>query len=357
MLAFDIAHTEIRNRKGLPTMKLTIDVEVCSFAKPRGSTGSIRYFRDPVTVEVKEVSDNDAPVAMRWTSRFDGPLETRWYDGSHWFAFDGVPHSVDERTFSASDIARMTMDPRDRRMAYVYSGYFRKGDTSFPYIDRQKFVQFDDNGRQRVHETVREWASDALVVGDTFYTRCPEPRYRACSHGPEVIIERAIAGGEARRFDRVSTLFSSGLVFRADRFEQATTASRDAWPSESGDGERIEVLIDDSLTVEDDRDALLDICMDTLRESAKQEVMRLPPPVIGALSPIATCFWQKQREEVDGEEVYHALVGFVDAVVATNYDLRSLSPAADYAIRTVLSRWDDRPITLSATPDFRNAPK
>ena len=125
MLAFDIARTEIRNRKGLPTMKLTIDVEVCSFAKPRGSTGSIRYFRDPVNVEVKEVSDNEAPVAMRWTSRFDGPLETRWYDGSHWFAFDGVPHSVDERTFSASDIARMTMDPRDRRMAYVYSGYFR----------------------------------------------------------------------------------------------------------------------------------------------------------------------------------------------------------------------------------------
>lgn len=337
-------------------MKLTIDAQG-SFAKPRGSTGSIRYFRDPVTVEIQEASEADAPVAMRWNSRREGPLETRWYDGSHWLAFDRPRCGVEEVRFSASDIVRMTMDPRDRMMAQLYSGYFRNGDQSYPYIDRQKFVEFDDAGRQRTHDAVREWAADSLVVGNTFYTRCPEPRYCADSRGPEVIVERLMVGGEARRFDVASNRFRSGFIYRADRFEQALAASRDAWPSWSGDGESIEVLIDDSVTVEDDRDALLDICMDTLRETSNQPVTKLPPPVIAALSPLAACFWQKEREEVGGEEAYHALAGFVDAAAATNYDLGTLAPAAEHVIHTVLNRWIDRPITLSVTPNRRNAPR
>lgn len=338
-------------------MKLTIDAQVCSFAKPRGSTGSLRYFRDPVTVEIQEVGEADAPVAMRWNSSFEGPLETRWYDGSHWFAFDRPRYSVHEARFSASDIVHMTMDPRDHMMAYVYSGYFRNGDQSYPYLDRNKFVEFDDAGRQRTHDDVREWASDALVVGNTFYTRCPEPRYCAGSGGPEVIVERAIAGGAARRFDVTPSKFRSGFIYRADRFEQAIAASRYAWPSGKGHGERIDVLIDDSVTVEDDREALLDICMDTLRDTSDQDVRTLPPPMIAALSPLAACFWQKKQEEVDAEEAYHALAGFLDAAAATRYDLKSLAPVAEYAIGTVLNRWDDRPITLSATPDLGNAQK
>lgn len=333
-------------------MRMTIEAQVCTFAKPRSSSGSIRSFRDPVTVEIPEASASDAPVAMSWVSKQHGPLETRWIDGSHWFVFDRHFQGNRQARFTASDVARLVASVEDRSMNDLFSGYFSKADASAPYIDRGKFVEFGDLDRENTHQQVRAWASDALVIDGILFTRCPEPRYRASIGGLEVIVERSVNGKASRRFDQMFNPFRATEIFRADRHEEAWLATT-AVGGNLIQAERIEVSVSESVMAEDDLEALVNTCMDTLNALGREPLTSLPPSVIGALAPLAACFWEKDRAEIDGDDAYNALSGFADAVASSGYKLARVNISAERAIQTALSRWDDRPITLAPVSEHK----
>ncbi|MCV9964531.1 hypothetical protein OIU34_21815 [Pararhizobium sp. BT-229] len=228
----------------------------------------------------------------------------------------------------------------------LFSGYFAKADASAPYIDRGKFVEFGDVDRENTHHQVRTWASDALVIDGILFTRCPEPKYRASIGGLEVIVERSVNGKASRRFDRMFNPFHATEIFRADRYD-------DAWSATTAAGgnlieeERIEVLVGESVRVEDDWEALVSTCMDTLNALGREPITNLPPSVIGSLAPLSACFWEKDRAEVEGDDAYNALAGFARAVASSGYKLAQVNVSAERTIQTALNRWDDRPITLS----------
>lgn len=333
-------------------MKMTIDAEVCTFAKPRSSSGSIRYFRDPVTVEIPEVSASDAPVAMSWVSKQHGPLETRWIDGSHWFVFDRHFQGNRQARFTASDVARLVASVEDRSMNDLFSGYFSKADANAPYIDRGKFVEFGDHDRENTHAQVRTWASDTLVVDGILFTRCPEPRYRASIGGLEVIVERSVNGKASRRFDRMFNPFHATEIFRADRYEEAWSATTAVGGNLIAE-ERIEVFMNESIMVNDDWEALVDTCMDSLNAFGREPLTSLPPSVIGALAPLSACFWEKDRADIDGDDAYNALSGFAHAVSSSGYKLARVNVAAERTIQSALNRWDDRPIELAPVSEHK----
>jgi hypothetical protein len=233
-------------------------------------------------------------------------------------------------------------------MNYLFSGYFNKGDEYAPYIDRGKFVEFGDADRERIHEKVRGWAADVIVVDGTLHILCPEPKYHASLNGPEVEVNRPVPGWENRPLNYRPRSFEATAVYRADRYEDALAAMNTGL----GDGgERIDVLVGESVRFADDREALVNTCLDTLNALGTQPITELPPSVIGSLAPLSACFWEKDWAEIDEDDAYDALAGFAQAVASSGYKLNRLDAAAERSIQSALDRWDDRPIALSVASE------
>jgi hypothetical protein len=326
-------------------MRITIEAAVSAFAKPRGSVGSWRNFREPVTVEIREVSSDEAPVAMQWDGGIDGPRETRWFDGSHWHVLD---HDTDvaHRGVPAAEVLKIFEDHRNMRFHRLFRGYFEKASYNCVELDRSKFVEFDDSGLRRAHDEVRAWADDCLIVDGMLYTRCPEPMYHV-GFGIEVVVERRQEKLENRQFDVHGKPFRAATIFRADRYEDAVQSLRSLWPKMPVENEPpITILLDESARAEVDRESLIDTGIDVLTAFGRVPILDVPPAVLGTLPMLASCFWKKQRIDVDPDAVHTSLVYLSEAVKDTGFDMSRMEGNPAWAIDAVVARWDNRPLDL-----------
>ncbi|MCS4088856.1 hypothetical protein [Rhizobium sp. BK176] len=317
-----------------------------AFAKPRGSAGSFRNFRERVAVEIREASPEEAPVAMQWDGGRAGPMETRWHDGSHWAILDRET-DVTRRGVTAAEIFRIFDSPMDRNFYSLIRGYFEKSDYSSVDLDRSKFVDFDDRSLLQAHENVRAWADDCLIVDGMLYTRCPEPMYHVGVGGITVVIERPKETREGRRFETIANPFRTATLFRADRYEEAAATFAAAWPNQPLAPEPpITVLVEESLVVDADRDCLVNTCIDALTMFNRESMMTIPPAVLATLAPIAACLWNTAKVDVDADAAHAALTGLSEAVRATGYDLSHMDGNPSWAIDIAIDRWDNRPVAL-----------
>jgi hypothetical protein len=327
-------------------MRITVEARVDAFAKPRGSAGSWRNFRERVAAEIREASQDEAPVAMQWDGGRAGPMETRWLDGSHWAVLDRDTDAT-RRGVTAAEIFRIFDSPMDRKFGSLIRGYFEKSDYSSVDLDRSKFVDFDDRSRLQAHEDVRAWANDCLIVDGMLYTRCPEPMYHVGVGGITVVIERPKETRDGRRFDVIANPFRAACLFRSDRYEEATAAYLSAWPNQSLPSEPpITTLVDESLAVDADRNCLVNTCIDVLNMCGREPIMNVPPAVLATLAPLAACFWNTKKDDVDVEATLAALVGFAEAVRQSGYDLSRKDGNPSWAVDIAIDRWDNRPVAL-----------
>lgn len=333
-------------------MKLPIELQITGFARGRSGPGSIRSFRDAITLDVLEIHAHEAPIALQWEDDFGDRFETRWYDGSHWIAFDRMSDPVDQARFSAADIKDMAARPGDRRLDDLFSGYFKKGHLDIPALDRSKFVEFDDATREEAHASARQWATNCIVVGETFYTRCPEPMYSADQFGGlHIVIERHAASRNfvPRLFDAGYDLFRAAQLFRADRYDDAFAMMQARRRNSNIRATpEITILIPESIKYDDDAAGVVHVCLDTFRQGGrKKSLYKMPPSVIRSFAQLSECFWGKSEDQFDANECHDALSGFLTAANASGFNLQDLGTDCGWAMSTVLQRWEDRAIDPS----------
>jgi hypothetical protein len=327
-------------------MRIAVEARITAFAKPRGSSGSYRSFRDPVEVEIREVQPEEAPIAMQWDGGHDGPMETRWLDGAHWFVFDRDTAGA-RRSLQANEILSMLADPMDRRFGRLIAGHFDKSDYTCVDLDRSKFVEFDDKPWQTVRDNIQSWAEDCIIIDGMLYTRCPEPMYHVGIGGIAVVVENQQEKIENRRFDVKAQPFRSATIFRADRYEEAVSASAALWPNHAIAHEPlVTVFVESSLRVDVDRNCLVDTCLDVLTMCGREPILKIPPAVLTSLAPLAACFWNTKKDEVDADEAHAALVRFSEAAWANAYDLSRVDGNPGWAVDAAIERWDNRPVAL-----------
>jgi hypothetical protein len=78
----------------------------------------------------------------------------------------------------------------------------------------------------------------------------------------------------------------------------------------------------------------------------REPIMNVPPAVLATLAPLAACFWNTKKDDVDVEATLAALVGFAEAVRQSGYDLSRKDGNPSWAVDIAIDRWDNRPVAL-----------
>jgi hypothetical protein len=326
-----------------------------SAAKTRSSIGP-RYLKlsEPVTLEIAEVTDMEAPIAVTWNTH-DGPAHTRWYDDRHYRA---VPRGDD----AAALLARLpSVD--DRRPYHPDDG-FTRGFLTYSEGNEYRLTDprlehYDQALRQRALVNAAEWARNCLVVDGKMYMACAEPRYTVSSWGMDVETNWPADPGTLSNDNRPNTI-SGGSWFHTERFcldnaEDAVSMAKAWFNKDMIEPADVVVHIPPSIGADHSRAILREAAQFMLDSLNKHQVDTIPPTILRGVLPISELLWQRDWADID----YDLLAEAVDA--ARSAVLRG-DPAMDIYRREdrqrldeALRRWFDSEIALDVT--HRKLPK
>jgi hypothetical protein len=316
-------------------------------AKTRSAIGA-RYLTlsEPVTLEITEVSEVDAPIAVTWNTH-EGPAHTRWYDGRH---FRAAPRGDD----AAELLARLPSV--DERRPYrpekgFTSGFLVHSDGSELRVDDRKLEHYDQAARQQALVIAAEWARNCLVVDGKMYMACAEPRYTASSWGLDVETNWSAAPGTVTNDHRPNTI-NHGEWFHTERFclndvEEAVAVEKSWFNKDVAEPEDVVVHIPSSIGADHSRAILREAAQFMLNALNKHPFDTIPPIILRGILPIADLLWQRDWDDVDHDLLAEAVDAARSAAQRGDPSGDIYEPDDRRKLDEALRRWFDSEITLN----------
>jgi len=296
-------------------------------------------------VEVREVSDIEAPVALAWQdTRFqpsgvDGVCERRWFADAFWepyvFHYSGKPNehvTVEtlqhwtEQGWSYSPLIR----DHDWKVRELVEGRARP-------LDEAELRVVASSEREAAFEKLLSAADSLIAVDGMLWQRTHEPVYKATrSGGFSGTYYRIEIGAPPRPEERQEG------VFRADRFDDVAAWMLDKWGHELDEDDefsRITVLLPECLRYDDEMPSLV---------SALRSAVEADAGHIGEKDRDTIIAWVDMRDAVRLLEEDRS-PATVDAAVAAAEAWLEVASSYDFykdSLRAALDRWHSRPIAF-----------
>lgn len=300
-----------------------------------------KFFGEWTEVEIREVSDIEAPVALSWKdsefqpSGIDGVCERRWFNGSLWepeaFKYSGKPNEhvtleqLKEWTEKAWTYSPLIKGP-DWRVREVVEG------KTVP-LDPDDYRRVLSSGREDALRKVQEAADSIISIDGKVWWRTFEPVYRIKVSGGFretfwVEVTRPPAAGESHEG-----------IFRIDRFDDLAAYALERWGYVVPEQDRVAVLLPECVRYDDETPALI---------SALRSAVQCEEREIAEKDRATVIAWVDMRDatrRLDADPDPRAITEAVEAAetwlqVAGSYDFRK------DRLRKAIDRWNARPIPL-----------
>jgi hypothetical protein len=286
-----------------------------------------------IEVEVRETTDAEAPVALRWNESEDGAdpselKETRWFDEGHYMLSD-----YSDQPLTADMVANMCAtatsyeNPLVLSVDWHLSDALRKGAKPLAELEVREIVS---SGRDEVIEKTLAAAASSLIVDGVFWGNVGEPLYEHVS-GYGIMVKH-FSEGKGQPPSR-EDLLKADKRFRADRFDDLADTFRlahDDWQV------RIDVLVPESIRYDDETPALIEAARGAV-DSHDGELKGLPKHALNA--------WVDLRDaHIEASENPTP-----DAIAVLENTMRTYERTfedgwAVKMVRKAIKRWDVRPL-------------
>lgn len=312
-----------------------------SFTRPRCRNSERVLCGEWIEVDVRETTDLDAPVAMRWREKSwqepeDGGLirETRWHDGHHYVpCLDG-----EDEALSASDVADLCAQGRSYANPLVSSSDWQVRDLLAGKIKPLSEIpvrSIESSERDEAIATAMAQAAGLLIVDGMMWDIAGEPVYEYNRNlGIEV---KHLSLPTDRRSDESRKALDR---FRADRLDDIVEHFQ---ATQDEINEVIDILIPESVRYDDETPAIIETArLSVDNKPSSYDLDDLPKHVIMA--------W------VDLRDAYRALTRTPDpeAIDSLVEIMRVYSETCEDGwqkdrLRSGLSRWDLRPMSVDSS--------
>lgn len=300
------------------------------------------WFGEFADVDIKEVSDFDAPVALRWAAGafnrdgIDGVNERRWFDGSFWepaiYYYSGRPNEH----IDAANMAEATQKGHSHSLL-IRSVDWRVRDflngTAEGALHSEDYRLVHSSFRDEELEKTLAIAGDTLIVDGKVWQRSFEPVYRVSD------------SGTFQRYVRLNVekppedLRAQEGVFRLDRFDDLVAYALEKFGEEIDEKERVQVLVPEALAYDDEYPALL---------GGLKRVVQSQRDKIGDRETAEIMAWAVMRDAVremeaspDDRTINAAIERAQEWIEVTAADEFWTEPAV-----SAIKRWSVRPIQL-----------
>jgi hypothetical protein len=290
-------------------------------------------FAEVVRVNIMEITDTEAPVAVEWQYG-----KTRWFDGNHYKFIARVFDGEQDPNLRSSALSRYINGDGSR--SYSYTRPY--ADTRILSSDRKfsprRYPAVEDSvHRLNALEKAVAFSNDCILVGDDLLMRCGEPRliYRPASRLLSAAIEIDVTEWttDPNRFGRdvrQPTLITAAYSARLDAADQIL-AIASGWALVP-DAPIFVLHIPDSIIREDYSEMLKEAAIGVVADSKNGGFSW-----IEALEEMNLLKDHVGREEFDLDYLSELLSGLGSKLSADERNRK-------HYIATVLRRWEDRPI-------------
>jgi len=280
-----------------------------------------------IEVDIKEASDAEAPVAMRWKDdNHCGSVttkETRWFEGHHY-----APKFNEKKPLTAETLCELCLTGTSSNNPLIDSVSWQakelvngKVSALSDLVIRQLVSTDRDDAMKKALHT----ADSVVIVDGYIWTKVGEPVYEYGSFG--------IGVKHLSLTDEKSNLTESSSRFRADRLDDMI----EHFQAQEEDIEtRIDIYVSESVTYDDETPVLIN-CARHEVETVSDSLKEFPKHAVVA--------W------VDLRDAYHALQeeASPEAIADLETTMRTFSEAyEDWRgddVRRTLARWDLRPMS------------
>lgn len=317
-------------------LPITFSARTVTKGRQRPAQGK---FHDVVGVEIPEVSSEDAPVSVSWTSK-NTRNEARWYGDRN--------HVLSHGSAAVRGL------PLDQQVQVLFQKQFGEADLSdtLPIRERAKTADIvDSREMDRMLWDAGSFASKLLVVDGQLHTAVPALCYR--------VNRNDLFNSSANFSFRPCEGLTGHLKLRyyqADQFRQMVEENFAARHQEITDPYQVEALIPEALMVEGPAFDLLNASAFVMHESFSSTMNVLVSTEPDHPSRTRWERWNDLRSafltardtmnEDDLGNLCTALQGFIRH---TWYDFTD-SKKAPKLIRDNIRRFRDRPLALDADP-------
>ena len=371
-----------------------------SFYYPMMGTGRARQGRvDKMGIvigdwvmDVHEVSAEDAPVALNVCPDGKPAFEIRWYDGELYRAFptgEGINREQDGRLRVRGMTQRFERLLGDQMQNDIFKTRLRQSyypDTAIASAqiitelqygtcglgERSLFNRpeghfiFDEEGleeAERWRALAEEAAGCLLVVDGTLWERCEEPVYKIAtraSPGVDVLGGHPIAA--TKRQHLLANTDPDDRLFNALEYELAleakATTERYRKPASKVDSDYIDVFVPEAVqyrSAEGELRRLARLLIEDVERGIADATKKGTTKWSGSFPIALIAAWNDVRnaeigfERPGGPEYLETAVLSLVAQMSP-FDANSIGCLRDEDVEALLSRWQDREITLDSIP-------
>lgn len=314
--------------------------------------------RDTVAIEIAELTDGDAPVAVSWADREGNMHHTRWYGGRHYRPYSG-PIGPDD---VVAALAELTATPGS--IPDLTEGYFNPpvGNT-YAFGDR-RIVEYNAEARNLAVASAMEFGDDCIIVDGRVYLACGTPRFLLGYLRPEVSTEIPPVGsrvaGRKRKHDAKKDQWFHSHRYPLDDEAGARTALAvlfDIHGIREYVFPDVTIHIAESLHANDDYPRLreaAEFLMDNI--SYHRKFSRMPPPFLRAIAEVSEAAWEADGEPADSERLANALEAAAGDIAAVDPEGLAFLPQIVWRIREAARRHFDSEIGFEFTGAKRFVP-
>ena len=309
-------------------------------------------FGEWVDVEIKEVSELDAPIAIQWTPEkydrtfgdVDGVVTMRYFDGELWspqiYSASGQPneHISLERLLEMNQKGYEYANPFIRRSSDA--SYFVQNPEIYPNFDRDAFRRVDTDNRKEAIETLEQRAARVLIVDGMVWRTTKEPVLivePASGHRHDKLFDIKVGIKPSPREDDAMPNF-----FRLDRMDDAIAFGKERW----GDGDyhiksEPQIFMPEILKNEDDMILIPNELKTFIKRTEDKSILNLPRPQITAWLDLRDAI--REISESDLEGTIENAMEKAKILFDEGYDHGWYSNE----LRGLIYRWDNKPITIA----------
>lgn len=331
-------------------MQVTFNLAHRNSVKTAAAMGSRDLsLMEPVTLEIAEARDGDAPVAVTWTDRDGSAQFTRWHKGRH-FKLADTEHGSD-----AATLLGLLPPQGPHALRGFTEGFMRYPDQDTLPINHRRIESFDEARRQKALENAQEWADSCLIVNGNLYVACAEPHY--CVNHQGLSVEADFGTHDKGDFwDYRPNTVQSGNWFHTERFSilrrDEAAAMAAAWFDvivDEGEPAPPDILVASSVGQIDGRPLLHEATDYLMRAIGRVDFRSLPPVILKGVLPISELLWGRDIDDVDHDLLAEAIdacrtalqLGDPEMKICARYDRQCLDEA--------LRRWFDTEISLDVS--------
>lgn len=308
-------------------------------------------FGEWVDVEIKEVSELDAPIAIQWSPEkydktygdVDGVVTMRYFDGELWAPqIYSVSREPNEH-ISLEKLLIMNRNGYESSNPLINSSdasYFIQNPERYPNFDRDAFRRVDTDNRKEAIEYLEQKAARVLIVDGMIWRTTKEPVLvvePVSAHYRDDLFDIKVGIKPGPREDESMPDF-----FRLDRMDDAIAFGKERW----GDGNFCiktdpQLYMPEILKNEDDMIVIPNELKIFIQRTETKSILDLPRPQITAWLDLRDAI--HEISESDLEETVEKAIAKAK-IVADASDDHSWH---FNDLRALIYRWDNKPIAIA----------